>query len=50
MGVTDLERPPGLWPAVFQLTLSDEMKAEVYYYGLTIVFLLILVCLALYLL
>ncbi|XP_036057384.1 serine/threonine-protein kinase VRK2 [Onychomys torridus] len=50
MSVTDLDRPPRLWPAVFQLTLSDEMKTEVYYYGLTIVFLLTLVCLALYLL
>ncbi|XP_060221116.1 serine/threonine-protein kinase VRK2 isoform X2 [Meriones unguiculatus] len=47
-GVTDLESPSRLWPSVFQLTLSEETKADVYYYGLTIFCLLTLVCLALY--
>lgn len=47
LGVTDLESSPRFWPAVLQLTLSDEAKADVYYYGLTILCLLTLVCLAL---
>ncbi|XP_028633529.1 serine/threonine-protein kinase VRK2 isoform X2 [Grammomys surdaster] len=48
LGVTDLESSPRLWPAVFQLSLSEETKADMYYYGLTIFCLLTLVCLALY--
>ncbi|NP_001388334.1 serine/threonine-protein kinase VRK2 [Rattus norvegicus] len=47
LGVTDLESSPRFWPAVLQLTLSEEAKADVYYYGLTIFCLLTLVCLAL---
>ncbi|VTJ57327.1 Hypothetical predicted protein [Marmota monax] len=46
-GVTDLESSTGLWPTISQFTLSEEAKADVYYYGVIIVFLLILVCLAL---
>ncbi|KAG3267292.1 vaccinia related kinase 2, transcript variant X1 [Ictidomys tridecemlineatus] len=46
-GVTDLESSTGLWPTISQFTLSEEAKADVYYYGFIIVFLLILVCLAL---
>lgn len=34
--------------AVTDLTLSEEMKADIYYYGFIILFLLTLVCLALY--
>ncbi|XP_047379337.1 serine/threonine-protein kinase VRK2 isoform X2 [Sciurus carolinensis] len=49
-GVTDLESSTGLWPAISQFTLSEEAKADVYYYGFIILFLLILVCLALYVL
>ncbi|XP_052055590.1 serine/threonine-protein kinase VRK2 [Apodemus sylvaticus] len=48
LGVTDMESSPRFWPAVFQLTLSEETKADVCYYGLTIFCLLTLVCLALY--
>ncbi|XP_031197941.1 serine/threonine-protein kinase VRK2 isoform X2 [Mastomys coucha] len=48
LGVTDLESSPRFWPAVFQLTLSEETKTDVYYYGLTIFCLLTLVFLALY--
>lgn len=48
VGVTDLGSPPRLWPASFPVTLSEDMKADVYNYGLTILCLLILVCLALY--
>ncbi|XP_048208835.1 serine/threonine-protein kinase VRK2 [Perognathus longimembris pacificus] len=50
MGVMDLESSKGLWPTVFQFTLSEETKEDVYYYGLTIILLLLLVCFALYLL
>lgn len=49
-GVTDLESSTGLWTTISQLTLSEEAKADVYYYGFIILFLLILVCLALYIL
>nr|KAF6430494.1 VRK serine/threonine kinase 2 [Molossus molossus] len=48
MGITDLESTTGFWPAISQFTLSEESKADVYYYGFTILFLLILVGLALY--
>ncbi|GAB1295870.1 Serine/threonine-protein kinase VRK2 [Apodemus speciosus] len=48
LGVTDMESSQRVWPAVFQLTLSEETKADVCYYGLTIFCLLTLVCLALY--
>ena len=48
LGVTDLESSPRFWPAIFQLTLSEETKADVYYYGITIFCLLIFVFLALY--
>ncbi|XP_042547123.1 serine/threonine-protein kinase VRK2 isoform X1 [Dipodomys spectabilis] len=48
--VTDLESSEGLWPTVSQFTLSEETKEDVYYYGITILLLLISVCLALYLL
>ncbi|KAM7078570.1 serine/threonine-protein kinase VRK2 isoform 2-T2 [Molossus nigricans] len=48
MGITDLESTTGVWPAISQFTLSEESKADVYYYGFTILFLLILVGLALY--
>ncbi|XP_072793811.1 serine/threonine-protein kinase VRK2 isoform X1 [Vicugna pacos] len=43
MEVTELESSTGFWH-----TLSEETKSDVYYYGITIVFLFILVCLALY--
>uniref|UniRef100_A0A5F9D529 VRK serine/threonine kinase 2 n=1 Tax=Oryctolagus cuniculus TaxID=9986 RepID=A0A5F9D529_RABIT len=48
MEVTNTESSTGLWPTIFQLTLSEEAKADVYYYGFTILVLLVLVCLALY--
>lgn len=48
VGVTDLGSPPRLCPAAFPVTLSEDMKADVYNYGLTILCLLVLVCLALY--
>ncbi|KAL1789592.1 serine serine/threonine-protein kinase VRK2, partial [Sigmodon hispidus] len=48
MGVTDMGSPPRPKSAVFQLTLSEETKADMCYYGLTIFCLLILICLALY--
>ncbi|XP_074188105.1 serine/threonine-protein kinase VRK2 isoform X1 [Rhinolophus sinicus] len=48
MEVTDLESSTGLWRAISQFTLSEETKADVYYYGLTILILLVIVCLALY--
>lgn len=48
MEVTDLESSTGLWRAISQFTLSEETKADVYYYGFTILFLLVIVCLALY--
>ncbi|XP_062065460.1 serine/threonine-protein kinase VRK2 isoform X1 [Lepus europaeus] len=48
MEVTNIESSTGLWPTIFQLTLSEEAKADVYYYGFTILVLLVLVCLALY--
>nr|XP_004669027.2 serine/threonine-protein kinase VRK2 isoform X2 [Jaculus jaculus] len=46
-GITDLESSTGLWPTASQLSLSEETKTDVYYYGFTIVVLVILVCLAL---
>nr|XP_012604126.1 serine/threonine-protein kinase VRK2 isoform X3 [Microcebus murinus] len=45
---TDLESSTGLWPTISQFTLSEETKSDVYYYGFTILVLLVLVCLALY--
>ncbi|KAM5227875.1 serine/threonine-protein kinase VRK2 [Ctenodactylus gundi] len=48
VNVKDLESSTGLWPSISQLTLSEETKADMYYYGFTIFFLLIMVCLALY--
>ncbi|XP_057596618.1 serine/threonine-protein kinase VRK2 isoform X1 [Hippopotamus amphibius kiboko] len=48
MEVTKLDSSTGFWFTISQFTLSEEIKAEVYYYGFTILFLLILVCLALY--
>ncbi|KAM4867565.1 serine/threonine-protein kinase VRK2 isoform 1-T3 [Thomomys bottae] len=50
VAVTDLESSKGLWTTVFPFTLSKETKEDVRYYGLTILVLLILVCLALYVL
>ncbi|XP_069350161.1 serine/threonine-protein kinase VRK2 [Eulemur rufifrons] len=47
-GITDLESSTGLWPTISQFTLSEETKADVYYYGFTILVLSVLVCLALY--
>lgn len=47
-GVTDLVSSADRWPTVSQSALSEETKADVYYYGFTIVILLTLVCLALY--
>ncbi|XP_016283684.2 serine/threonine-protein kinase VRK2 isoform X1 [Monodelphis domestica] len=38
----------GFWSTISQLTLSEETKADVFHYGLTIFFLLILVVLSLY--
>lgn len=46
MEVTDLESSTGFW--LTQFALSEETKADVYYYGFIILFLLVLVCLALY--
>ncbi|XP_054431392.1 serine/threonine-protein kinase VRK2 [Pteronotus mesoamericanus] len=46
--VTDLRSSTGFSLPTSQFTLSEETKADVYYYGVTILFLLILVCLALY--
>lgn len=48
MQVTDLESSTGFWPVISQFTLSEETKADVYYYGFTILCLLTLVGLALY--
>ncbi|XP_040849349.1 serine/threonine-protein kinase VRK2 isoform X3 [Ochotona curzoniae] len=48
MGVSDVDSSTGVWSMLSQLTLSDEGKAEVYYYGFIIILLLVLVCLALY--
>ncbi|XP_058285056.1 serine/threonine-protein kinase VRK2 isoform X4 [Hylobates moloch] len=48
MGITDLESSTGLWPTISQFTLSEETKADVYYYRIIIPVLLLLVCLALY--
>nr|XP_035128405.2 serine/threonine-protein kinase VRK2 isoform X1 [Callithrix jacchus] len=47
-GITDLESSTGLSSTVSQFTLSEETKADVHYYGIIILVLLILVCLALY--
>lgn len=47
MEVTDLSST-GFWSAISQFTLSEETKADVYYYGFIIVLLLMLVGLALY--
>ncbi|XP_032147959.1 serine/threonine-protein kinase VRK2 isoform X2 [Sapajus apella] len=47
-GITDLESPTGLWSTISQFTLSEEIKADVYYYSIIIPVLLTLVCLALY--
>ncbi|XP_008588475.1 PREDICTED: serine/threonine-protein kinase VRK2 [Galeopterus variegatus] len=48
MGVTDLESRSGWWPAISQFTLSEETKADMYYYGPIIFFLSMLIVLALY--
>lgn len=45
---TELESSTGFWPMMSQFTLSEETKVDICYYGFTILFLLILVCLALY--
>ncbi|XP_059515742.1 serine/threonine-protein kinase VRK2 isoform X4 [Myotis daubentonii] len=45
--VTDLSST-GFWSAISQFTLSEETKADVYYYGFIILLLLMLVGLALY--
>uniref|UniRef100_A0A2K6G8I6 non-specific serine/threonine protein kinase n=2 Tax=Propithecus coquereli TaxID=379532 RepID=A0A2K6G8I6_PROCO len=47
-GIKDLESSTRLWSTISQFTLSEEIKADVYYYGFTILVLLVLVCLALY--
>nr|XP_058934778.1 serine/threonine-protein kinase VRK2 isoform X2 [Kogia breviceps] len=48
MEVTELDSATGFWLTISQFTLSEEIKADVYYYGFTILLLLILVGLALY--
>ncbi|XP_014646973.1 PREDICTED: serine/threonine-protein kinase VRK2 [Ceratotherium simum simum] len=48
MEVTNLESSTGFWLTMSQFTLSEEAKADVYYYGFIILFLFVLVCLALY--
>ncbi|XP_004691474.1 PREDICTED: serine/threonine-protein kinase VRK2 [Condylura cristata] len=48
MDATELESSAGFWLNISQFTLSEETKAEVYFYGFIIFFLLVLVCLALY--
>lgn len=48
MEVTELDSSTGFWLTVSQFTFSEEMKLDIYYYSFTIIFLLILVCLALY--
>ncbi|XP_023084019.1 serine/threonine-protein kinase VRK2 isoform X2 [Piliocolobus tephrosceles] len=45
-GIT--ESSTGLWPTISQFTLSEETNADVYYYSITILVLLMLVLLALY--
>ncbi|KAL4694634.1 hypothetical protein H8957_002273 [Semnopithecus entellus] len=45
-GIT--ESSTGLWPTISQFTLSEETNADVYYYGIIISVLLMLVLLALY--
>uniref|UniRef100_A0A8C3YHX1 Serine/threonine-protein kinase VRK2 n=1 Tax=Catagonus wagneri TaxID=51154 RepID=A0A8C3YHX1_9CETA len=45
---TELENSTGFWLTMSQFTLSEETKVDICYYGFTILFLLILVCLALY--
>ncbi|XP_036190384.1 serine/threonine-protein kinase VRK2 isoform X6 [Myotis myotis] len=47
MEVTDLSST-GFWSTISQFTLSEETKADVYYYGFIILLLLMLVGLALY--
>ncbi|XP_045436714.1 serine/threonine-protein kinase VRK2 isoform X3 [Pipistrellus kuhlii] len=47
MEVTDLSST-GFWSAISQFTLSEEAKADVYYYGFIILLLLMLMGLALY--
>ena len=41
MEVTGLKRSPGFSSATSQFALSEETKADLYYYGATILFLLI---------
>lgn len=48
VGVPDLEGP-SLWPAMFSLSLSEDTRTDMYRYGFTTVFLMILVGLALFL-
>ncbi|KAB0380820.1 hypothetical protein FD755_008604 [Muntiacus reevesi] len=48
MEVTELDSSTGFWFTVSQFTFSEEIKTDIYYYSFTIIFLLILVCLALY--
>ncbi|KAM7238885.1 hypothetical protein CapIbe_010405 [Capra ibex] len=48
MEVTELDSSTGFWFTVSQFTFSEEIKVDIYYYAFTIIFLLILVCLALY--
>ncbi|XP_007533794.2 serine/threonine-protein kinase VRK2 isoform X2 [Erinaceus europaeus] len=45
---TDVQRSTGFWFTISQFSLSEEAKADVYYYGFIILCLLTLVCLALY--
>ncbi|XP_066123271.1 serine/threonine-protein kinase VRK2 isoform X2 [Saccopteryx bilineata] len=47
MQIPDLENSPGFWPAISQFTLSEETHADVYYYGFTILVLLMLICIVL---
>lgn len=47
MEATDLEETTGFWLTNSQFTLSEKTKADIYYYGFTILFLLILVYLSL---
>ncbi|XP_036781897.2 serine/threonine-protein kinase VRK2 isoform X1 [Manis pentadactyla] len=47
MEATDSEETTGFWLTNSQFTLSEKTKADIYYYGFTILFLLILVYLSL---
>ncbi|XP_013370122.1 PREDICTED: serine/threonine-protein kinase VRK2 [Chinchilla lanigera] len=48
MELADLQSSAGFWSTISQFTLTEETKADVYFYSSIIFLLLILVCLALY--